>query len=271
MEINSMSRSLRILGAVALMALAACTRIETGEIGLRVDAAKQVQGTELQPGSFNQVIIGDVLTFPVRDIAIALENKQPLTKDNSALGDLDLTAIYAINPAGVSDLWTTKSRSFHSGSKDGDILLMYNYMATLVNNAVYKAVREYEALTVNDKRAEIEEKVKLYVAETLRAEKLDNILNLNTVQVRAISPAQSIIDSANAVVRSQNELRVKQTEVEIAKKESERMAALANNSTQSIAYMQAQSQLMIAEGIKNGKVHTIVVPADFKGMVNVGK
>jgi len=27
----------------------------------------------------------------------------------------------------------------------------------------------------------------------------------------------------------------------------------------------------ISEGVKNGKVHTIVVPADFKGMVNVGK
>ena len=40
----------------------------------------------------------------------------------------------------------------------------------------------------------------------------------------------------------------------------ERMAALANNSGQSIAYMQAQSQLMIAEAVKNGKVNTIIIP-----------
>jgi hypothetical protein len=49
------------------------------------------------------------------------------------------------------------------------------------------------------------------------------------------------------------------------------MAALANQSASSIAYMNAQANLMIAEGIKNGKVQTIVVPQDFRGMVNVGK
>ena len=56
--------------------------------------------------------------------------------------------------------------------------------------------------------------------------------------------------------------------MEIAKKESERMAALAANSTQSIAFMNAQAQLKVAEGVANGKVHTVVVPYDFKGIVN---
>ena len=54
----------------------------------------------------------------------------------------------------------------------------------------------------------------------------------------------------------------------IVKKESERMAALAANSTQSIAFMNAQAQLKVAEGVANGKVHTVVVPYDFKGIVN---
>ena len=54
----------------------------------------------------------------------------------------------------------------------------------------------------------------------------------------------------------------------IVKKESERMAALAANSTQSIAFMNAQAQLKVAEGVANGKVHTVVVHYDFKGIVN---
>jgi hypothetical protein len=33
--------------------------------------------------------------------------------------------------------------------------------------------------------------------------------------------------------------------------------------------MNAQAQMKIAEGIREGKVNTIVVPMDFKGMVNV--
>jgi len=88
--------------ALAIASTIGCTRIETGEIGVRVDMSKHVQGTELQPGSWNQTIVGDVLTFPVRDISISLENKTPLTADNSALADFDLTLVYSINPSSVA-------------------------------------------------------------------------------------------------------------------------------------------------------------------------
>lgn len=255
--------------AVAV-ALAGCTRIETGEIGLRVGIDKQISGTELLPGSFNQTLIGDVLTFPVRDIAVQLDGKTPLTADNSTLKDFDLTMVYSINPSSVSDLWTTKSRSFHAfDNRDKDWVLMHAFMSTVVNNASYKAVRGYKALEVADNRQKIEEEIKRIVGETLKAEKLDQALNVNLVQVRNVMPADDIIASANAVVTAQNALRAKEIEVETAKKEAERIAALNANS-KAIEYMNAQAQLKIAEGVASGKVHAIVVPYDFKGIVNAG-
>jgi hypothetical protein len=45
------------------------------------------------------------------------------------------------------------------------------------------------------------------------------------------------------------------------------MAALANNSGSSIAFMQAQAMLNISEGIKNGRVQTIVVPSNFNALM----
>lgn len=264
---NSFAKTLLCVASV--FALSACTRIETGEIGLRINASKQVEGSELSPGSWNQTFIGDVLTFPVRDIAVKVVDKKPITADNSALGDFDMTVIYTINPSAVSDLWGQQSRSFHLLDHEDDNYLMFNYVTTLANNAAYKAVREFKALEVNDKRQLIEEKIKSYVSETLNDNKLGQAITITTVQVTGITPAQSIIDSANAVVKAENELRVKQTEVQIAAKEAERMTALSANGGQSIAYMQAQSQLLIAQGIKEGKVNTIVVPMDFKGMVNI--
>ena len=56
-----------LIAAAAILA-AGCTRIETGAVGVRVDMSRQVQGNELPPGSWAQTIIGDVLTFPVKDI-----------------------------------------------------------------------------------------------------------------------------------------------------------------------------------------------------------
>jgi len=252
----------------ALISLQACTRIETGEVGVRMNASKQIEGTELQPGGFYQTLVGSILTFPVKDIAVTLENKTPMTADNSPLADFDITVVYGLSSTSVAELYSTKSRSFHSESK-GDIYLMHNYMSTLVNNAAYKVVRQYKSLEVADNRAKIEAEIQQTVTEQLKHEKLDTAIQLTVVQVRNILPNADILASATQYVKAQNELKVKQTEVEIAKKESERMAALSSNSGQSIAYMQAQAQMKIAEGIAAGRVHTIVVPMDFKGMVNV--
>lgn len=257
-----------ILIVAALFSLQACTRIETGEVGVRLNASKQIEGAELQPGGFYQTLVGSVLTFPVKDLSINIENKSPMASDNSALADFDMTVVYAINPTSVAELYSTKSRSFHAENK-GDIFLMYNYMTTLANNAAYKVVRQYKSLEVADNRAKIEVEIREAVHEQLKAEKLEGALSLTVVQVRSILPNAEILKSATEYVKAQNELKIKETEVAIAKKESERMAALSANSGTSIAYMQAQASMKIAEGIANGKVNTIVVPMDFKGIVNV--
>lgn len=257
--------------AVTLAILATgCARIETGEVGVRVGFDKQVKPGELQPGSFNQTLIGDVLTFPVKDVAVAVDNMTPLAKDNSTMKDVDMTVVYSINPNQVSELYTSKNKSFHAVNKE-DTLLMYNYVFQAARNGLYKASREYEALDMNDNRSLIEQKVREAMQATLASEKLDGSITIQQVLVRQMTPADSVVASANDLVRSKNELKQKEVEVKTAEAEARRMQALSNQSASSIAFMQAQAQLKIAEGIAAGKVQTIVVPMDFKGMVNVGK
>lgn len=256
--------SLSVLAAAVLAA--GCTRIETGEVGVRVGFDKQVQSGELQPGSFNQTLIGDVLTFPVKDVAVAVDNMTPLAKDNSTMKDVDMTIIYSINPSQVSELYTSKNQSFHAKNKE-DTLLMYNYIFQAARNGLYKAAREYEALDMNDNRAAIELKIREAMQSTLAAEKLENSITIQQVLVRGMTPADSVVASANDLVRSKNELKQKEVEVKTAEAESRRMQALSNQSASSIAYMQAQAALNISEGIKNGKVQTIVVPANFNALM----
>ena len=255
------------LGIVAAAVLAAgCTRIETGEVGVRVGFDKQVKPGELQPGSFNQTMVGDVLTFPIKDVSVAVDNMTPLAKDNSTMKDVDMTVIYSINPNQVSELYTTKNRSFHAVNKD-DTLLMYNYVFQTARNGLYKAAREYEALDMNDNRAAIEQKVREAMVATLASEKLEGSITIQQVLVRQMTPADSVVASANELVRAKNELKQKEVEVKTAEAEARRMAALANNSASSIAWMNAQAALNISEGIRNGKVQTIVVPANFNALM----
>lgn len=255
------------LGILAAAILSAgCTRIETGEVGVRVGFDKQVKPGELQPGSFNQTLVGDVLTFPIKDVAVPVENMTPLAKDNSTMKDVDMTVIYSINPNQVSELYTTKNKSFHEVNKE-DTLLMYKYVFQAARNGLYKAAREYEALDMNDNRAAIEQKIRENIQATLAIEKLDGSITIQQVLVRQMTPADSVVVSANELVRAKNELKQKEVEVKTAEAEARRMAALANNSANSIAFMQAQAMLNISEGIKTGKVQTIVVPSNFTALM----
>jgi regulator of protease activity HflC (stomatin/prohibitin superfamily) len=256
--------SLSILAAAVLAT--GCTRIETGEVGVRVGFDKQVKQGELLPGSFNQTMIGDVLTFPVKDVNVVLENMTPVAKDNSTMKDFDAVVVYNINQSQVAELYSTKNKSFHAEFK-GDTFVMYNYIVQNARNAVYKAARKYEALDMADNRTEMENFIKEEIVRNLAEEKLDSSLTISQVLIRNVVPADAVVASANDLVRAKNELKQKEVEVKTAEAEARRMAALANNSASSIAFMNAQAALNISEGIKNGKVQTIVVPANFNALM----
>lgn len=255
------------LSLIAAAVLATgCTRIETGEVGVRVGFDRQIQPGELLPGSFNQTMIGDVLTFPIKDVNVVLENMTPVAKDNSTMKDFDAVVVYNINPQQVSELYATKNKSFHADFR-GDTYVMYNYIVQNARNAIYKAARKYEALDMADNRTDMENFIKEEIARNLAEEKLDGSITISQVMIRNVLPSDTVVESANALVRSKNELKQKEVEVKTAEAESRRMAALANNSGASIQFMQAQAMLNISEGIKNGRVQTIVVPSNFNALM----
>ncbi len=246
-----------------------CTRIETGEVGVRVGFDKQVQQGELLPGTFNQVLIGDVLTFPIKDVNVKLDDMTPVAKDNSTMKDFDAVVIYNINQAQVAELYSQKSQAFHA-KHNGDIYLMYNYIVQTARNAIYKEARKFEALDMADNRQSMEQAVKETIQKSLAEEKLDGSLIISQVLIRNIVPADSVVASANELVRAKNELKQKEVEVKTAEAEARRMAALANQNSAAIAYMRAQAELNISEGIKNGKVNTIIVPSNMTALGNIG-
>lgn len=265
-----MKRFLTLMILAGAVLMTGCTRIETGEVGVRVGFDKQVKQGELLPGSFNQTLVGDVITFPVKDVNVKLEDMTPIAKDNSTMKDFDAVVIYNINPAQAAELYSTKSQAFHV-KHNGDTYLMFNYIHNAARNAIYKSARKYDALDMNDARAVMEQDMKEIIQKTLVDEKLDGSITISQVLIRNIVPADSVVDSANALVRAKNEFKQKEVEVKTAEAEARRMQALANQGSQSIAYMQARAQADIAEGIKNGKVNTVVIPFDFRGQVVVGK
>jgi hypothetical protein len=188
--------------------------------------------------------------------------------------DFDLTVIYNINQSQIAEIYNTKNKSFHA-THDGDTYLMYNYIFNAARNAVYKSARKYDALTMGDNRSAMESEIKDLVSKTLEDEKLGGTITISQVLIRGIVPADTVVESANALVRAKNETKQKEAEVRTAELEAKRVQALAQNQG-AIAYMDAQTRMMQAEaakiqaqGIANFKGQTLVIGA--QAPVLVGK
>lgn len=258
--------------AIALVALtmmfAGCTRIATGEVGLRVNMSNETLPGELMPGSWNQTVFGNVLEFPVRDVPLAIIDAHPLTSDKTSLADFDLTAAYSINPSCVSDLWTKKSKTFH-GYNGHEYLLMQQFVQNTLNSAAFKAVSQYPALEVSGKRDAIQGDIHKLVQAEMKETGYDNCLTINSIQVKSVVPDPQILASSKLVVTKANELAAKQAEKAIAEAETARLAALAAGGQSNQVIMQLENQRLLIQAIREGKVNTILLPTDFKGNFNV--
>jgi regulator of protease activity HflC (stomatin/prohibitin superfamily) len=255
--------------ALAIAALPACTRIETGEVGLRRGFDKQIKTEELLPGSFNQFIIGDVLTFPVKEVAVKVDDLTPLAADNSTMKDFDAIVIYNINQAQVAELYNSKNKSFHA-VHNGDTYLMYNYIFNAARNAIYKAARKYEALNMADNRGAMEQEIRETIVKTLASEGLDGSISISQVLIRNITPADSIVSSANELVKAKNELKTEEIKVATSKKRNESMQANPTMIPLLTAEAQAQYLKELPGAIANFKGQTLIIGGSAQPVVPVG-
>jgi hypothetical protein len=254
-----MKSVLKVSAIVAAMALATgCTRIETGEVGLRVGFDKQVSTGELLPGSFNQTIIGNVITFPIKEISVKVEDMTPLAKDNSTMKDFDTLVTYNINQVQVAEIYNAKNRSFHA-VHDGDVYLMYNYIFNAARNAIYKAARKYEALEMGDARQAMETEIKEQIIRTLAEEKLDGTIVIGQVLIRNIIPADSVVASANELVKAKNEYKTEEVKVATARKRNESMQANPMAIPLLKAEAEADAMRKLPDAIANFKGQTLVI------------
>jgi hypothetical protein len=61
---------------VSLMLVLSCTvRVETGTVGLRINFNNELEPIELLPGSWNQKIVGNIIVFPVKEVAGYARNR----------------------------------------------------------------------------------------------------------------------------------------------------------------------------------------------------
>jgi regulator of protease activity HflC (stomatin/prohibitin superfamily) len=258
---------MKTLAAVLLcLMFVGCTRVETGHVGVRVDFSGNVEPQERTVG-WHQTMIGHLIVYVANEMTISLDNLHPQTKDRSTLDDLDLAFTYSVDPSAIADLVVKyKGRDMHL--QNGDIYPLGQYVVNVMTTATSDIFAKYDALDANNNREKIRVEIREQVSKVLKEDGLDTRIRVHQVFIKNLQIAKQLQESALRVISAQNDLKAKEYEVQTARKEADRLAFLSKNFS-NIAYMNAKANGDIAEGIKAGKVQTVVIPYDFRGLLQV--
>lgn len=266
-----------IVGLMAVLILAGCGRIKTGEVGVRTNFNKSVDTVEVQPG-FYLSVFNSVKPNVVKETEISLNDMKPKAKDNLLLDDLDVSVFYKVNPTQVAEL-EIKYAGMTASNDDGDHYPSFNLIERFAKGAIFDIVgNKYDSLTIHNKRTELEIDIAKRIQEDLDKDDKGSF-EITKVIVRKVNTDSSLEESIRASVRVQKETEQKLQQVQLAKAEAARLLVEASgeaaaNRLIADSITPALIELRRIEAMKSfagAGTHTVVMPSDSKSMVTLGK
>ena len=209
----------------AAAALAACTQIDTGNVGVERMFGKV--GTEALPPGVYFTAFKTVDEFTAKEVSFALENLTPKSRDNLTMKDVDIDIYYKVTPAAIPGLFTKYQGDMvqhRQVVKDGtsDLVVAFSRVSREAREAVYKSIAQLEATTMHTKRTELAELVRSGLQKELDAND-KGAFTVTAVNVRNLLTDPAIEAAIRQRAETDQAIEKKRKEVELAKAEAERL------------------------------------------------
>lgn len=275
----------RLTLPLAALSLAACSQIDTGNVGVERTLGKV--GTEaLTPGVYF-TLFKSVDEFTTKEVSFQLVDMTPKSRDNLTMKDVDIDVYYKTTPAAVPGLYVKyqgdvvqHNQIVQGGTKD--LVVAFSRVSREAREAIYKSVAELDATTMHTKRTELSEMVRARLQEEL--EKNDK----GAFVVTAVNVRNLLTDPAiEAAIRSRAEtdqaIEKKRKEVELAKAEAERLIVQAQGEARANEIISASltpslKEIMLAElqrdtalALAGKPGNTVLLGGGATPLVNVGR
>ncbi|MBY0484590.1 SPFH domain-containing protein [Nitrosomonas sp.] len=261
---------------IAVFFVTACGRIETGNVGVRVNGFnKQVQENEV-PAGFYIAVVDSVSQYVTKETELALDNLKPKAKDNLSLTDLDASIFYTVNPDKVADLVIRYSGMSPKNEDDGLYYPGFGLLERLTRGVIYDTIAHFESLTLHTKRSEVEAAILKQIQDEL--DKTDpGVFSVTKVVIRQVVTDPALEQSIRAAVQMQKQVEAKQNELELAKAEAARMIVEAQGTADSndiISKSLTPSYLRYKEieamqSFAHEGTHTVVLPSGINPLVSI--
>jgi len=248
----------KLLVAASLVVFAtACTKIETGQVGVVTTVSGQIKNDEVGQG-LHSSFFDDIEKFTSKQIPVKLEDLKPKASDNLRLQDFDVVVYYSVSPSAVSEL----AIKYNNATKreDGVSYPAYNLVEQVARSAANEAVAKHPSMQLNDKRVELEGAIREALEKEFnRTDK--GAFIFERVNVTNILTDASVEKSIQAVASSENRKRTALNELEVAKVEAEtnkvKSQALDNK-------VLAQQQIEVMRELAKSNNKVFVVSSDIK-------
>lgn len=219
-------RSLRTaLLVVTALFLAACSQIDTGNVGVERTLGK-VNSEAMPPGVYF-TMFKTVDEFTAKEVSFSLENLTPKSRDNLTMKDVDIDVYYKTTPTAVPALYVKYQGDMVQHKqvvKDGtsDWVIAYSRVSREAREAVYKAIAQLDATTMHTKRTELAELVRAGLQHELDANDKGAFV-VTAVNVRNLLTDPAIEAAIRTRAETDQAIERKRKEVELAKAEAERL------------------------------------------------
>ena len=222
----------KLLAIAAAASLAACTQIDTGNIGVE-STMGQVKKEIMPPGVFFS-LFKRVTEVTGKELLLQMNDMKPQTKDKITLTDLDVDIYYQIDSAKAADIMTRWPGDLVELKGEDGVRVGNNYVTRQAREAIYNAVSTYSSETVHTERVAIAAKV----VEALQKD-LDESAGKGWFFVRSANVRNLVTDPAleASIKESANrnfQIAAKQKEVELAKAEADRKRVEAQGDADAI-------------------------------------
>lgn len=210
----------RILLAGLVSLLAACSQIDTGNVGVE-STLGQVKKETLMPGVYF-TLFKTVHEVSAKELPLKLNDLKPQTIDKINLQDLDIDVYVQLDPARAADAMIRWPGDVTKEEGEDGVRVGMNYATRQAREAIYTTVAKFNSATVHTERTAIAEGV----VKLLQAD-LDQSAGKGWFFVRSANVRNLVTDPAlEAAIKDaankQFQINAKAKEVELAKLEADR-------------------------------------------------
>ena len=210
----------RILLAGLVSLLAACSQIDTGNVGVE-STLGQVKKETLLPGVYF-TLFKTVHEVSAKELPLKLNDLKPQTNDKITLQDLDMDIYVQLDPARAADAMIRWPGDVTREDGEDGVRVGMNYVTRQAREAIYTVVAKSNSATVHTERTAIAEGVVKLLQADLDASAGKGWFFVRSANVRNLVTDPALESAIKDAANKQFQINAKAKEVELARLEADR-------------------------------------------------